>query len=410
MRRLVGTLALFVLGCGGPTSPQDPPPLLSALPRELTPAEQRTAAASNAFGFDLLKTASLSESDESHFLSPLSATMALGLALNGAAGQTFDSMRAALGFGSTPIADINAGYKGLLGLLRDLDPDTRLDVANAIWLDDGAGFHQTYLNTARDWFDAEARVLDFAAQAEALAAINGWVSDKTQGKIPTLLDEIRPEEIAFLMNAVYFKGAWRVPFDPNRTRPAVFHAAGGDQTVPTMHLDPMDQRYTADADVEVLEMMYGNGGLVMTLVIPRAGKPLAGIVATLDTARWNAWTAALQSAKVAVAMPKFRLELKRELADDLKAIGMGIAFDPNLANFSAMRPVGPGANVYITRVTQKTFVEVNEEGTEAAAATSVGIGVTSMPPTVQVDRPFLIAIRERFAGTILFLGQVTRIP
>jgi serpin B len=212
------------------------------------------------------------------------------------------------------------------------------------------------------------------------------------------------------MNAVYFKGAWRLPFNPERTRPAVFHALGGDQTVPTMHLDPIEQRYAADADVEVLEMMYGNGGLVMTLVIPRAGKPLAGIVATLDTARWGAWTSALQSVKVAVAMPKFRLELKRELADDLKAIGMGIAFDPDRANFSAMRPVGPGQNVYITRVTQKTFVDVNEEGTEAAAATSVGIGVTSLPPTVQVDRPFLIAIRERFAGTILFLGQVTRIP
>lgn len=410
MRRPVGMLVLLVLGCGGPTSPQDPPALLNALPRELTPAEQRTAAASNAFGFDLLKTAALTESDKSHFLSPLSATMALGLALNGAAGETFDSMRAALRFGSTPIADINAGYKGLLGLLRDLDPDTRLDVANAVWLDDGAGFHQAYLTAARDWFDAEARVLDFGAEAEALAAINGWVSAKTQGKIPTLLDDIDPSEIAFLMNAVYFKGAWRLPFNPERTRPAVFHALGGDQTVPTMHLDPMEQRYAADADVEVLEMMYGNGGLVMTLVIPRAGKPLAGIVATLDTARWGAWTSALQSVKVAVAMPKFRLELKRELADDLKAIGMGIAFDPDRANFSAMRPVGPGQNVYITRVTQKTFVDVNEEGTEAAAATSVGIGVTSLPPTVQVDRPFLIAIRERFAGTILFLGQVTRIP
>jgi len=410
MRRLVGMLVVLALGCGGLTNPQDPPPLLSALPRELTPAEQRTAAASNAFGFELLKTAAATESDKSHFLSPLSATMALGLALNGAAAETFDSMRAALRFGSTPIADINAGYKGLLGLLRDLDPDTRLDVANAVWLDDGAGFYQSYLSTARDWFDAEARVLDFGAQAAALAAINGWVSDKTQGKIPTLLDDIDPNEIAFLMNAVYFKGAWRNPFNPERTRPAVFHALGGDQTVPTMHLDPMEQRYAADADVEVLEMMYGNGGLVMTLVVPRAGKPLAGIVATLDTARWGAWTSALQSAKVAVAMPKFRLELKRELADDLKAMGMGIAFDPNLANFSAMRPIGPGENVYITRVTQKTFVDVNEEGTEAAAATSVGIGVTSLPTTVQVDRPFLIAIRERFAGTILFLGQVTRIP
>jgi serpin B len=410
MRRVVGTLVLLALGCGGPTAPQDPPPLLNALPRDLTPAEQRTAAASNAFGFDLLRAAASAEAEQSHFLSPLSATMALGLALNGAAGETFDSMRAGLRFGTTPIADINAGYKGLLALLKDLDPDTRLDVANAVWLDAGAGFHPSYLSAARDWFDAEARVLDFGAQAEALAAINGWVSDKTQGKIPTLLEDIDPNEIAFLMNAVYFKGAWRHQFNPERTRPAVFHAEGGDQTVPTMHLDPSEHRYASDADAEVLEMMYGNGGLVMTLVVPRAGKTLAGIVATLDTVRWSAWTAALRDAKVAVAMPKFRLELKRELADDLKALGMGIAFDANRANFSAMRPVSPGQNVFITRVTQKTFVEVNEEGTEAAAATSVGIGVTSMPPTVQVDRPFLIAIRERFAGTILFLGQVTRIP
>jgi serpin B len=403
-------LVLLALGCGGPTAPQDPPPLLKALPRDLTPAEQRTAAASNAFGFDLLRAAASAEAEKSHFLSPLSATMALGLALNGAGGETFDSMRAGLRFGTTPIADINSGYKGLLALLKDLDPDTRLDVANAVWLDAGAGFHPSYLSAARDWFDAEARVLDFGAQAEALAAINGWVSDKTQGKIPTLLDDIDPNEIAFLMNAVYFKGAWRHPFNPERTRPAVFHAVGGDQTVPTMHLDPIEHRYASDADVEVLEMMYGNGGLVMTLVLPRPERTLAAIVATLDTVRWSAWTAALRDAKVAVAMPKFRLELKRELANDLKALGMGIAFDPNRADFSAMRPVSGAENVYITRVTQKTFVEVNEEGTEAAAATSVGIGVTSMPPTVQVDRPFLIAVRERFAGTILFLGQVTRIP
>jgi len=412
MRRLLGTISLLAVACGGPTEPQGPPPLLSALPRELTAAEQRTAAASNAFGFDLLRVAGAAEADRNHFLSPLSATMALGLALNGAAGQTFDAMRSSLRFGSTSVEDINAGYKGLLGLLNDLDPSSRLDVANSVWLDQGAGFYPAYLSTAHDWFDAEARVLDFSSTAASLSAINGWVNEKTQGKIPTLLDDIDGNEIAFLINAVYFKGKWRHQFKPEDTRPAVFHAQGGDQTVPTMHLEAKDQRYARTNEVEVLEMMYGNGGLVMTLVLPRPGQSLPNIVATLDTTRWNTWTSALATTKATVSMPKFRLELKRELKDDLTALGMGLAFNPSLADFSAMRPVSPSENVYITRVTQKTFVDVNEEGTEAAAATSVGIGITSAPLVVDVniDRPFLVAIRERFAGTILFLGQVTRIP
>ncbi len=409
MRRLLGSFALLLAACGGPTEPAGPPPLLTALPRELTAAEQRTARASNAFGFELLKIQAAGQPDRSYFLSPLSATMALGLALNGAAAQTFDSMRAALQFGDLPLADINAGYQGLLALLKTLDSTSELEVANSVWLDQGAGFHASYLSAARDWFDAEARVLDFSATSDALAAINGWVNDRTRGRIPTLLDDIESDEIAFLINAVYFKGRWRRQFDPARTVPAVFHAPGGDQTVPTMRLDPATHRVASTADVEVLEMLYGNGALAMTIVLPRPGRALAGIVAGLDTVRWNAWTGALRDGEVGVVLPKFRLELKRELADDLKALGMSIAFDPVRADFSAMRPVGP-ENTYITRVTQKTFVDVNEEGTEAAAATSVGIGVTSAPPTIVVDRPFLVAIRERFAGTVLFVGQVTRIP
>ncbi|MGH7560945.1 MAG: serpin family protein [Gemmatimonadales bacterium] len=403
-------LLLLLAACTGPSDSQGRPPLLTALPRDLTAAEQRIAAASNAFGLDLLRTAAAAKPSENHFLSPLSATMALGLALNGAGGTTLADMKRTLRLGEAEMAAINAGYKGLLSLLSGLDPTSTLTVANSIWLDQGAGFYPAYLETAREWFDAEAQVLDFGAPQTALAAINGWVNEETRGKIPTLLDDIRGDEIAFLINAVYFKGKWRTPFDPKRTSNGVFHALGGDQSVPMMRLEPAEHRVAQTADGQVLEMLYGNGALVMTIVLPASGRPLAELVAALDTAKWNGWTSSLATGKVAVTMPRFRLELKRELVEDLTALGMGVAFDAQRADFSAMRPVSPGANVYLTRVTQKTFVDVNEEGTEAAAATSVGVGVTSAPPTITIDRPFLVAIRERFAGTVLFVGLVNRIP
>lgn len=148
----------------------------------------------------------------------------------------------------------------------------------------------------------------------------------------------------------------------------------------------------------------------MTIVVPAEGRSLASAVAGLTAARWHEWVQGLRDIKAGLGMPKLRLEYKRELKDDLAALGMRRAFDPDLADFSSMVQGPVGGNLYLTRVTQKTFVDVNEEGTEAAAATSVGVGVTSAPMTVLVNRPFLFAIRERHSGTILFLGQVTRVP
>jgi serpin B len=147
----------------------------------------------------------------------------------------------------------------------------------------------------------------------------------------------------------------------------------------------------------------------MTLVLPRSGKTLGDLVAGLDTAQWNRWTATVHEAEIGLTLPRFQLEYQRRLNDDLSALGMRIAFDDRRADFTRMADVAP-ERLYLTKVIQKTFVDMNEEGTEAAAATSVGIGVTSLPMTVAVDRPFLFAIRERLSGTILFLGQIARIP
>jgi serine protease inhibitor len=406
-----GRLAMLALlaGCASPTDEnQGPPPLLEALPRSLSATESGLITAGNQFGFDLLREVRRADPDTTIFLSPMSASMALGMTLSGAAGTTLDSLRVALRLGSAPVEDINAAYRSLIDLLRGLDARSEFRIANSIWAQAGFPFLQPFLDAGRTNFDAEIRNVDFGAPA-TLQAINDWAKDKTNGKIPTILDQIG-DEVMFLINAIYFKGSWRLAFDPKDTHPALFHAADGStQNVPTMSLQPETHRYAFTRDAEILELLYGNGAFAMTIVLPSRDRTLADITAGLDQTRWAEWIGALQGQKVGLTLPKFRVEYKRELKDDLSALGMRIAFDPDRADFSRMANIDPD-RLFITRVTQKTFVDVNEEGTEAAAVTAVGIGPTSAPATVTVDRPFLFAIRERFSGTILFLGQITRIP
>lgn len=409
--RLLPLAPLLAAACSGSTEEsQGPPPLLTALPRNLSAAETRQLVAGNQFGFDLLREARRATPNDNLFLSPISISMALGMTLNGAAGTTLDAMRQALHLSDPSLEDINAGYRSLIDLLRGLDQHSKFQIANSIWADAGFPFLAPFLQTGRTAFDAEVRTLDLQAPA-TLGIINDWVKQKTGGKIPTILDQIKSDEVMFLINAIYFKGSWRVAFDPKDTHPAPFHAADGTlQTVPTMALDDRTLGYAWSAEHEIVELLYGNGAFAMTLVLPQAGKSLADLTAGLDAAQWSEWVGSVREVKLGLRLPKFRLEYKRELPEDLSALGMGIAFDPGQADFTGMASVQPPDHLFITRVTHKTFVDVNEEGTEAAAATSVGFGVTSAPPTVSVDRPFLFAIRERLSGTILFLGQVTRIP
>ena len=405
------TFALMALlaACGTPTDQsKGPPSLLDALPRALTPAESRLIAAENEFGFALLRLAGAATPDSNLFLSPLSASMALGMTLNGAAGTTLDSMRVALRLGDAPLADIDAGYRSLIDLLRGLDNTSRFEIANSIWARAGVPFYPSFLDAGRTSFDAEVRALDFAAPT-ALPTINDWVKQKTEGKIPAILDAIASDEVMFLINAIYFKGSWRTAFDPAKTRAAPFHAADGTQSVPTMVLEPSRLRYGGNPDAEVVELLYGNGAFAMTIVLPRPGRTLGSLTAGLDTARWNGWTGAVHEVEIGLTLPKFRLDYRRLLNDDLSTLGMRVAFDKTAADFTRMADVAPD-RLFITKVIQKTFVDVNEEGTEAAGATSVGIGITSLPMTVTVNRPFLFAIRERLSGTVLFLGQIARIP
>jgi serine protease inhibitor len=220
-----------------------------------------------------------------------------------------------------------------------------------------------------------------------------------------LLDQIAEGEILFLINAIYFKGKWREAFDSKDTDNGPFQAADGRIRTAALMSQTDSLRYDETAEYQAVDLLYGNGSFAMTVLLPKAGRTPADVLAGLNPAAWRDLAGRFRDANVHLTMPRFKMEYSRRLEDDLTALGMGIAFDDGRADFYRIADVSP-ARLYLTRVDQKTFVEVNEEGTEAAAATAVGVGITSAPEVAEmrVDRPFVFAIRERLSGTVLFLG------
>lgn len=403
---LVVALGFGAVQCHEPITAPTP---ITHLPRDLTAAEGRLVSTDNRFAFKLFRQiAHSTPADSSLFISPLSVAMALTMAYNGAAGTTQQEMATALELEGFPLDELNASYRGLIDLLRGLDRQVKFEIANSIWYRHDWTFEQAFLDANRAYFDAAVRPLDFASPTAA-QTINAWVSDRTQGRIPSIVDDPLPsEDVMYLINAIYFKGSWTQQFDKSRTRPAPFLLRDGSSaTVPTMFTaEPAHVRLAAAPGVTVLDLPYGGRAFSMTIVVPRDPAGLDSLVASLTEDRWNGWTAALDSAAVDVSLPKFRFSYAASLQQVLSALGMPHAFcdSGGPTDFTRMRAAG---DLCITKVKHKAFVDVNEEGTEAAAATSVGIGVTSVPQSVNVDRPFLFAIREALSGTILFMGAIT---
>lgn len=419
---MVGTasaamLLLAAAACQDPVGPGAEP--ITQLPRALTVGESDLIVASNRFGFSLLGELRDAAPDDNLFYSPLSAHTALGMALTGARDSTYQAIATTLGFaqdGAIPSQEeINDSYESLTSLLLGLDPTVEIGIANSAWYRQLFPFRAEYLATIRQVFDARVEGLDFGDPA-ALGTINSWVDSATNGRIDRMLDEIDPLEVLFLINAIYFKGPWTHRFDRDDTRDATFHLADGStKTIRMMVREEGEFGHRRLENEEVIDLPYGGGAFRMTIVLPYPDRSIEDVVAGLDAARWTAWTDDLLERDVPVHLPRFRLEWERSLNEVLKALGMQIAFAPGRADFGGMLqdgfdPKAMGTDLHITRVKQKSFVDVNEEGTEAAAATSVGIGVTSAPTPVIVDRPFLFAIRERLSGTVLFVGVVLDPP
>lgn len=378
----------------------------AALPRPLTLAEKRIVAGSNDFAFDLFRAGNLTQHRANVFISPLSASMALGMAASGANGQTYDEMLSALRLGGTTRDDVGEGYKSLIPLLRSLDPKTTFTIANSIWYERSFPFRESFLNEAKRDFGAEVRGLDFRNQS-AIETINSWVRTQTNGKIASAIDEIPDSVVMYLMNAIYFKGAWKDTFDKGATRDAPFHAADGKTAmVRMMQLRRLTVRYAATADWQAIDLPYGNSVFSMTVILPDSGADIDAFAESFDRTKWLSVANALRGSDLHVELPRFKIEWQHELKADLQDLGMRLAFEQ--ADFTRMSPLGQ--KLAITRVMQKTLVEVDEQGTEAAAVSTLGLEPSSYPYSFRVDRPFLVLIRERLTGTILFFGKIATLP
>lgn len=400
---ILGVVLALASGCG--SQPMDPSARpIEGLPRALTATESGLVGAGNSFAFDLLREVNAAEEPGRNvFISPLSASMALGMTLNGARGETFDAMRQALGFGALEQGEINRSYRTLLELLLGLDPAVSVGIANSVWYHEELSPRAEFKNALAEAFESKFEGLDFG-DPRSVGIINDWVKGATKGRIPEILDRIDPLEIMYLINAIHFKAPWTERFDKKHTGPGTFVLADGtSRSVPMMWKKEAEFRWVDTPDLTIAELPYAGDAFSMTILVPRAGRSVDDLIAGLDAAQWQAWIAQLGDKRGGhLSLPRFRIEYDISLEAALTALGMGRAFGGG-ADFSGI--FGSG-NIALSRVLQKTFVEVDEEGTEAAAATLVGVELVSLPPGVTVDRPFVFAIRERHSGTILFIGKV----
>lgn len=364
--------------------------------------DPKVVEANTDFGINLFHEIRKSDQDKNLFISPFSVSIALSMTLNGAAGETETAMVDTLQLQDIETEAINPNYALLQQTLEMTDPKVTLTIANSLWSNQNFTFNPEFLNRNNLFFDAEISSLDFT-DPNSVDTINQWVNTNTEGNIPTILDRISSDEVLFLINAIYFKGSWQTEFDPAKTRDGDFHLSDGTTKQVPMMVREGNYPFSYSKDFKAISLPYGEGKIGMYIFLPSPDSNLSAFLDSLNTENWENWISQFHERKIWIQVPKFKLEYRSDLSDVLKALGMGTAFDKNRADFSRMSSDG---DLYISRVDHKAVVEVNEEGTEAAAVTNVGIAVTSLPPQFIANRPFFFAIRDNETKTVLFMGTV----
>ena len=403
----IALLSLFIIGYSSCTKDSpDQEPDLTPKSIVLNANAPEVITNGNEFGVELFTKVALEE-NKNLMLSPLSASTALTMLLNGCDGNTFNQLKNTLKYpDDMSISEVNEVYKSLVTQLLKVDPKVKLALANAIFYRESFTVKAPFLNTMSSDFEAQTEGLDFALPS-ALATINKWAGDNTNGKIPKVLDEISPDAVMFLMNALYFKGDWSYQFDKALTSDRPFFTTEGNSVnVSTMN-GKVGSKVTAGDNYKAIELPYGCTNFTMVIIVP--DEALAGFNSTFTAERLNAIASTFDGqdeyGEMIVYMPKFKFSYEKVLNDQLQSMGMIDAFNSSLANLSGISD----ASIFVSFVKQNTFVEVDEKGTEAAAVTTIGIEVTSEPPTPKqfiIDKPFIFAIRERTTNALLFIGQI----
>lgn len=370
------------------------------------PDTKKAVEANNEFGFKFYQAIKRSEGEtaKNRLISPVSAYFALAMTSNGARGSTEQAIRATIAATKMTREELNRANLGLLDTLNSRK-EIKLALANSVWTRQGLGLLRPFSESATRYYRADARELDFS-DPKAADIINSWVAEKTNQKITKIIENPIQEDF-YLMNATYFKGSWRQPFDEQRTKPAPFQGPQGKTDVATMH-GRLETQYVKMGDYEVVEMPYGAmNEASLLLFVP---ENLEKLEADLNAGVWNEINTKLEDREqtyfVDLSLPKFQFEYFSDLKPALSDLGMAIAFGPGADFLDLTR-----SNIVLSKAIQKTFINLDEKGTEAAAVTIIG-GVTSVPMhpevTVKADRPFLVAIRDNATKALLFMGSVVQ--
>jgi len=396
----VATCLLMAVSCKN--TPISPTPGDGAPTGELrvsAPFAEKTTQ----FAFDLAKRVTTKEGQSKNvFVSPLSLHIALGMILNGANAQTAQEIQKTLNLDAQTLAEANQTYQNLMENLPAIDPKVTLRLANSAWYRNTFEVASSFQDVLKQTFKAEVSGQDFNNPA-TVGIINGWASEKTNGKIPKVIDVIQPENELFLLNALYFKGDWQKPFDPEYTTDSPFTLASGAQTTVRMMRLDTDVRRAFRPTFFAFELPYGAGSsYAMTVLLPAENTTADALLNKLTGADWTQLQQDMTRAKMDIGLPKFTLNYEIRLNDILSEMGMPTAFTDR-ADFTKMNPKG---GLTLSFVKQNTFVAVDEKGTEAAAVTTGGVSTTSVQMPTLCDRPFVFVIHEKTSGTVLFVGKI----
>ena len=411
----VGTIGSFLLlglmGClhgtnvNSATAPQPTQPPQQVAVQKPLAVNPKLVTANTKFGFKLFSEVLKQDGKKNVFVSPSSVAIALAMTYNGASGATQQQMAKTLELQGMSLSQLNRANADLKKMLENPDSGVQLAIANSLWARQGTPFKPAFIQRNRDFYGAQITELDFAAP-ESTATINNWVKENTRGKISQIVDGLKPDDVMFLINAIYFKGNWTKAFDKSETANKPFYLSNGRPKSHPMMAQTGSYKYYETNQFQAVSLPYGNQRVSMYLFLPKKVSNLSRFTKTLTAENWQQWMGRFRTQPGSVQVPRFKLEYDVALKKTLSTLGMSIAFDANKATFDELST----ASTKIDQVKHKTFVEVNEEGTEAAAATSIGIVTTSMPTSqpfqMNVDRPFFCAIRDNKTGTVLFMGAI----
>lgn len=411
LKKTIAALSLLSIlaACQNDENPSKPEPK----PRKdisLTRVEQSLLDANTDFAFRFFSQVCNTEDEKPNvFVSPLSTSLCLSMITNGASGNTLTEMQDVLGFpaSSFSLDDLNNYNQKLTTALLDLDNTTQLGIANSIWVKQGFKVYDSFVNVNKQMYDAQVQELDFTSPT-AKDVINRWCAEQTNDCIKEVIKVIPANARMYLLNALYFKGIWASQFEKSATRQENFTNSDGTQQKVNMMNQTEMFNYTKNSTFSIAELPYGNEAFSMVILLPSGGKTLDESLSELTSENWKEWNSNMAGKQLQVKLPRFRVEYDKTLIDDMIAMGMKDAFDGNKADFSKMS----AAELYVGILQQFTYINVDEEGTEAAAVTVGGmLDSAGLPVTIPfyVDSPFAFMIKEKSTGAILFMGKVTKL-